>query len=207
MNVLLLNGSPHERGCTYTALSAVAETLEHEGICTEIFWVGNKPVQDCVDCGACVTAHACAFGGDGVNAFLAKAKKADGFVFGTPVYFSHPTGSILSFLDRALYGCRDFFAHKPGAAVAVARRAGNVASMDVLNKYFTLAQMLVVSSSYWNVVFGQTPDEVRQDLEGMQILRNLGRNMAWLIKCIEAGRAQGLLAPERERGAVTNFMR
>ena len=207
MNVLLLNGSPHERGCTYTALSAVAETMEHEGISTEIFWVGNKPVQDCVDCGTCVTARACAFGGDGVNAFLAKAKKADGFVFGTPVYFSHPTGSMLSFLDRALYGCRDFFAHKPGAAVAVARRAGNVASMDVLNKYFTLAQMPVVSSSYWNVVFGQTPDEVRQDLEGMQILRNLGRNMAWLIKCIEAGRAQGLLAPERERGAVTNFMR
>lgn len=207
MNVLLLNGSPHERGCTYTALSAVAETLEHEGISTEIFWVGNKPVQDCVDCGTCVTAHACAFGGDGVSAFLAKAKKADGFVFGTPVYFSHPTGSILSFLDRALYGCRDFFAHKPGAAVAVARRAGNVASVDVLNKYFTLAQMPVVSSSYWNVVFGQTPDEVRQDLEGMQIMRNLGRNMAWLIKCIEAGRVQGLLAPERERGAVTNFMR
>ena len=207
MKVLLLNGSPHEKGCTYTALCEVANTLEREGVSAEIFWAGDRPVQDCVDCGVCRTLHACAFQQDGVNQFLVKAKAADGFVFGTPVYFSHPAGSIQSFLDRAMYGCRDFFAHKPGAAVAVARRAGNVASVDVLNKYFTLAQMPVVSSSYWNVVFGQTPDEVMQDLEGLQILRNLGRNMAWLMKCIEAGRAQGVLAPEREHGAVTNFIR
>ena len=123
------------------------------------------------------------------------------------MYFSHPTGSIQSFLNRAMYGCRDFFAFKPAAALAVARRAGNVASVDVLNKYFTLAQMPIVSSSYWNVVFGQTPEEVHKDLEGLQILRNLARNMAWLLQCIEAGRAQGVLAPERERGAVTNFIR
>ena len=207
MNVLLLNGSPHERGCTYTALSAVAETMEHEGISTEIFWAGNEPVQDCVDCGACDTAHACAYGGDGVNAFLAKAKKADGFVFGTPVYFSHPTGSILSFLDRALYGCRDLFAHKPGAAVAVARRAGNVASVDVLNKYFTIAEMPVVSSTYWNVAHGRAPGEVSQDAEGLQTMRNLAHNLAWLLRCIEAGKAAGITPPESERSSQTNFIR
>ena len=207
MKVLLVNGSPHEKGCTYTALREVADTLETEGVMTEIIWIGSKPVQDCVDCGGCKNPKACVFDEDGVNAFVEKAKAADGFVFGTPVYFSHPSGSLLSFMDRALYGCRDLFAHKPAAAVASARRAGNVASVDVLNKYFTLAQMPVVSSSYWNVVFGNTPEEVRQDLEGLQIMRNLGRNMAWLMKCIEAGRAQGILAPERERAFVTNFIR
>lgn len=207
MKVLLLNGSPNEKGCTYTALKEVADTLETEGILTEILWIGSEPVRDCMDCGSCGKPQACIFDEDGVNAFVEKAKAADGFVFGTPVYFSHPSGSLLSFMDRALYGCRDLFAHKPAAAVASARRAGNVASVDVLNKYFTLAQMPVVSSSYWNVVFGNTPEEVKQDLEGLQIMRNLGRNMAWLMKCIEAGRAQGILAPERERAFVTNFIR
>lgn len=207
MKVLLLNGSPHEAGSTHAALSEVAKTLEAEGVSAELFWIGNGPVQDCVDCGACRKLHACVFKDDRVNEFLAKSKGADGFVFGTPVYFSHPTGSIQSFLDRAMYGCRDLFMHKPGAAVAVARRAGNVASMDVLNKYFTIAQMPVVSSTYWNVAFGEHAEDVAQDLEGLQTMRNLARNMAWLLKCIEAGRAQGVLAPERERGAVTNFIR
>lgn len=207
MNVLLINGSAKPAGCTYTALSEVARVLEEEGIRTEIAQLGGEPLRDCLGCGQCAGKGACVFGGDGINALIEKARAADGFVFGTPVYYAHPSGRVLSALDRMFYAGGAAFAHKPGAAVASARRGGTTASLDVLNKYFTISQMPVVSSSYWNMVHGNTPDEVRQDLEGLQTMRNLARNMAWLLRCIACGRENGIPAPRRETGFRTNFIR
>lgn len=205
--ILLVNGSCNENGCTYTALSEVASVLEQEGLETEIFQLGKKAIRDCIGCGGCRKQGRCVFDDDPVNAFAALAGEADGFVFGTPVYYAHPSGRILSFLDRVFYSAGSAFAHKPGAAVASARRAGTTASIDVLNKYFTIAQMPVISSNYWNMVHGNTPEEVRQDLEGLQIMRGIGKNMAWLVKCIEAGRAAGIDCPQTEGKVRTNFIR
>lgn len=205
--VLLLNGSCNETGCTYTALTEVAAALEKEGLETEIFQLGREAIRDCVGCGACRKLGRCVFDDDLVNRFVEKAREADGFVFGTPVYYAHPSGRILSFLDRAFYSGGGAFAGKPGAALASARRAGTTASVDVLNKYFTINRMPVVSSNYWNMVHGNKPDEVRQDLEGLQIMRGIGQNMAWLIKCIEAGRAAGIECPKPEAKVRTNFIR
>ena len=208
MKVLLINGSCHANGCTYTALSEVAGVLKEEGIDCEIFPLGGKPIRDCIGCLKCTELdHACVFGDDPINELIRKAQEADAFVFGTPVYYAHPSGRILSALDRAFYAAKDVFSHKPGAAVASARRAGTTASLDVLNKYFTIAEMPVVSSSYWNMVHGNTPDEVRQDAEGLQSMRNLGRNMAWLLKCIAAGKDQGVDVPRAESSHRTNFIR
>lgn len=208
MKVLLVNGSNHEKGCTYTALSEIARVLETEGVESEIFQLGAGPLRDCIACGKCAKLkNACTFDDDPVNELIKKAVEADGLIFGTPVYYAHPSGRILSALDRVFYSSRAALAHKPGAAIASARRAGNVASFDVLNKYFTIAQMPVVSSTYWNTVFGNTPDEVRRDPEGLQIMRNLGKNMAWLLKCIEAGKKQGVPPPEAEMAERTNFVR
>ena len=203
MKVLLVNGSPHAQGCTYTALSEVAKELEQHGVETEIIQTGTKPIQDCIACGGCKGKGRCVFD-DGVNEFLEKAEEADGFVFGTPVYYAHPSGRILCALDRMFYSGGSAFAFKPGAAIASARRAGTTASVDVLNKYFTINQMPVVSSGYWNVVHGNSPEEVVQDLEGMQIMRTLGRNMAWLLKSI---RTADLPRPEQEARVRTNFIR
>lgn len=205
--VLLLNGSCKEQGCTYTALKEVALALEKEGIETEIFQLGKEPIRDCIGCGGCGRQGRCVFDDDKVNQFVEKAKTADGFVFGTPVYYAHPSGRILSFLDRAFYSGGSAFAFKPGASVASARRAGTTASVDVLNKYFTINQMPVVSSSYWNMVHGNTPEEVRQDLEGLQVMRGIGQNMAWMIRCIQAGKAAGIDHPEPEAKVRTNFIR
>ncbi len=206
MKVLLVNGSPRAAGCTFTALSEVAETLQEEGIETEIFQLGAKPVQDCIACMKCRELQKCVFD-DVANELIEKAKGADGFVFGTPVYYAHPSGRVRSVLDRAFYAGGYAFACKPGAAVASARRGGTAASFDVLNKYFGIASMPVVSSTYWNMVYGKTPDEVRQDAEGMQTMRNLGRNMAYLLKCMEAGRAAGIAFPAQENSVRTNFIR
>ncbi len=205
--VLLVNGSNKEQGCTYTALCEVADALEKEEIGTEIFQLGADAVRDCIGCGACGKSGRCVFDDDCVNRFVEKAREADGFVFGTPVYYAHPSGRILSFLDRVFYSGSNALAFKPGAAVASARRAGTTASADVLNKYFTINQMPVVSSNYWNMVHGNTPEEVRQDKEGLQIMRTVGRNMAWLIKCIEAGKAAGIGYPQTEEKVRTNFIR
>lgn len=208
MNVLLINGSSHKNGCTYTALCEVGGELERAGIVTEVFQLGGGPLRDCIGCEQCSKLeNACVFRDDCINELIGRAEQADGFVFGSPVYFAHPTGRILSALDRAFYAGRRAFAHKPGAAVVSARRGGTTASIDVLNKYFTIAEMPVVSSSYWNMVHGNTPDEVRQDAEGLQSMRNLGRNMAWLLKCIAAGKDQGVEIPVSERGSRTNFIR
>lgn len=205
--VLLINGSGNAYGCTYTALSEVAGALEKEGIATEIIQLGKESIRDCIGCGVCAKLGKCVFDDDLVNQVHEKAESADGFVFGTPVYYAHPSGRILSFLDRLFYSGGGAFAFKPGAAVASARRAGTTASLDVLNKYFTIAKMPVVSSSYWNMVHGNTPEEVKQDLEGLQIMRGVGQNMAWMIKCIEAGKAAGISYPRPEQKVRTNFIR
>lgn len=205
--VLLVNGSSKEKGCTYTALCEVARTLENEGIETEIFQLGGNALRDCIGCGSCGRLGKCVFDDDSVNRFVEKAREADGFVFGTPVYYAHPSGRILSFLDRVFYSGGSALAFKPGAAVASARRAGTTASLDVLNKYFTINRMPVVSSNYWNMVHGNTPEEVRQDQEGLQIMRTIGQNMAWLIRCIEAGKAAGIDYPQTEAKVKTNFIR
>ena len=208
MKFLLLNGSSRPNGCTYTALREVADTLENSGAETEILFLGSGPIRDCTACRACQkTPGRCVFDDDIVNQVIEKAREADGFVFGTPVYYAHPAGRILSVLDRAFYAGGSAFAHKPGAAVASARRAGTTASVDVLDKYFTIAQMPVVSSTYWNMVFGPAPELVRQDQEGLQTMQNLGRNMAWLLRCIEAGRERGFMPPAAERDHWTNFNR
>lgn len=206
MKVLMLNGSPKENGNTYNALLEIGKQLEKEGIDYEIFQIGGKPVRDCIGCGQC-SEQGCVFADDAVNEFVCKAKEADGFVFGTPVYYAHPSGRILSFLDRAFYSGSRYFAHKPGASVAVARRGGTSASFDVLNKYFGISQMPVAGSTYWNIAHGRVPGEVTKDEEGMQTMRNLARNMAWMIKCFDAGKKAGIDAPEAERDYRTNFIR
>lgn len=206
MKVLLVNGSPHAQGCTYTALCEVAAALEKQGIETEIFQVGTKPISGCLGCGGCSKTGKCVID-DVVNVFVDKAKEADGFVFGSPVHYANASGALTSFLDRAFYGKGALYADKPAAAVMSCRRGGATATLDQLNKYFTISNMPIVSSQYWNMVHGNTPEQVRQDLEGMQTMRTLGTNMAWLLKCIEAGKAAGIAKPEREAKVATNFIR
>ena len=206
MKVLLINGSPHAKGCTYTALCEVAEALNKEGIETEIFQVGTKPISGCLGCGACMKTGRCVIS-DTVNEFLDLAEQADGFVFGSPVHFASASGMLTSFMDRAFYGRGNLFAYKPAAAIMSCRRGGATAAFEQINKYFTISNMPIVGSQYWNMVHGNTPDEVKQDLEGMQTMRTLGNNMAWLLKCIEAGKAAGVSFPEREPAQKTNFIR
>lgn len=202
----MLNGSHKPKGCTYTALSEIGKALETQGIDYEIFQIGAGAYRDCIGCHQC-TEKGCVFDDDKVNEFIAKAKEADAFVFGTPVYYAHPSGRILSFLDRAFFSNKKTFMFKPACAVASARRAGTTASLDVLNKYFTIATMPVVSSTYWNMVHGNKPEDVAKDLEGLQIMRNVGYNMAWLLKCIEAGKNSGVDLPCLDSGNSTNFIR
>lgn len=205
MKVLLVNGSPNAHGCTFTALSEVAETLNKEGITTQIFQLGKKPIAGCVACQKCQELGRCVTN-DIVNEFVELAKGADGFVFGSPVYFASAAGSVTSFMDRAFYSSgRSMFYLKPAAAVVSARRAGTTATFDQLNKYFTISQMPIIASSYWNMVHGFTPEDVRRDLEGLQIMRNLGRNMAWFLRCKEAGIAAGVPFPAKEEQIMTNF--
>lgn len=206
MKVLMLNGSSKANGNTNRALQEIGMQLEKEGIEYEIFQIGGAPVRDCIGCGQCSEAG-CAFAEDSVNEFVAKAKEADGFVFGTPVYYAHPSGRVLSFLDRVFYCSSSALAFKPGASVAVARRGGTSASFDVMNKYFGIAQMPVAGSTYWNLAHGRVPGEVEQDAEGMQTMRNLARNLAWMMKCFEAGKQAGVKLPEAERENKTHFIR
>lgn len=208
MKVLLINGSPNRHGCTYTALTEVAGELEKENIETEIYYLGKDPIRGCTACRSCGKSNSgrCVFNDDPVNIALAKAEEADGFIFGSPVHYAGASGLITSFLDRLFFAGR-CFAYKPGAAVVSCRRGGATAAFDQLNKYFTIANMPVVSSQYWNMVHGNTPEEVKQDLEGMQVMRVLGRNMAWLLKSIQAGKEAGLALPAKEPRAVTNFIR
>ena len=206
MKVLMLNGSSHINGTTMAALTEVGKALEEDGIEYEIFQIGGGPVADCLGCGQC-TENGCIFSDDAVNAFVAKAKEADGYIFGPPVYYAHPSGRIQSFLDRVFYSSGKHFAHKPGASVAVARRGGTATTFDVLNKYFGITQMITVGSTYWNQVHGRNAEDAAKDLEGMQTMRNLGHNMAWVLKCLEAGKEKGLVPPTADRSNQTNFIR
>ena len=203
MKLLLINGSPHANGCTYTALSEVAKTLEAEGIETQIFQIGKGPVRGCIACGACGKLGKCAFDDDPANEMLQLMREADGIVVGSPVYYAGPNGALCALLDRAFYAGSGF-AFKPAAAVVSARRSGTTATFDRLNKYFTMNRMPIVSSQYWNGVHGFTPDDVRKDEEGLQTMRTLGRNMAWMLKSIAAGNQP---APEIEPWKPTNFIR
>ena len=206
MKVILVNGSPHEKGCTYTALAEVAGILAEEGLAAQIFQLGSDAISGCTDCGACFTLGRCVID-DKVNEFLALAKEADGFVFGSPVYYASANGALTSFMDRVFFAGSDAFYLKPATAVISARRAGTTATFDQLNKYFAISQMPIISSQYWNMVHGMEPEDVRKDLEGLQIMRTLGRNMAWFLRCKEAAAKAGVPLPKREEGVYTNFIR
>ena len=205
MKVLLVNGSPNKKGCTNRALEEVAKTLEENGVEAEIFHIGNKPFGGCIACNHCKTNGEC-YMHDIVNEFAQKAKEADGFIFGSPVYYASASGALTSFLDRLFYSSARYLQYKPGAVVCSARRAGTTATFDQLNKYFTINNMPVVSSQYWNMVHGHTQEEVEKDLEGLQTMRVLGRNIAWILKCIEIGKENNILRPDPEARIATNFI-
>ena len=212
MKVLMLNGSFNPDGSTKAGLEIMAKTFAEEGVETEIVTVGAKPIADCIACGKCAELKRCVFANDAVNDFAEKAKTSDGFVFGSPVYYAHPSGRIQSFLDRLFFSTMnaDRYAslrHKPCASIVVARRAGTSASFDVLNKYATISQMIVVGSTYWNEFHALTKEDVPEDGEGVQTLQNLARNMAYVMKCLKAGRDAGILPPTAKEDVFTNFVR
>lgn len=208
MKVILFNGSTHPHGCTAQALAIVAKTLNQQGIQTEILSIGPAAVHDCIGCGTCRKGSGlCVFQDDCVNTWLEKIKTADGFVFGSPVYYAHPTGALLSAMDRLFYAGGQYLRYKPAAAVFTARRAGTTASMDVLNKHFTINQMPVVASTYWNQIYRDTNGTPNTDAEGCQTMEHLANNMAWLLKCIAAGRQQGITPPTNAKTTFTNFVR
>ena len=212
MKVLMLNGSFNPDGSTNAGLEIMAKTFADEGVETEIMTVGGKPIADCIACGKCAELKRCVFANDAVNDFAEKAKTSDGFVFGSPVYYAHPSGRIQSFLDRLFFSTMnaDRYAslrHKPCASIVVARRAGTSASFDVLNKYATISQMIVVGSTYWNEFHALTKEDVPEDGEGVQTLQNLARNMVYVMKCQKAGRDVGILPPTAKEEVFTNFVR
>ena len=206
MKVLLVNGSPHKEGCTYTALCEVSKALNENGVDTDIFWIGNKALSGCIAC----KNNKCIFN-DSVNELLDIAGDYDGFIFGSPVHWGGASGAITSFMDRAFYadlnGKDNRFRLKPVAAVISARRAGTTATWDQMNKYFGLMQMPIVTSRYWNMVHGATPDEVRQDKEGMQVMQILGNNMAFFINCKNVAMKMGINMPDEPEFVFTNFIR
>lgn len=203
MKVLVLNGSPRANGCTATALNEVVRTLHSEGIDTELVHVGNQDIRGCIACNRCVEQKKCVFD-DLVNGTAKSFEEADGLIIGSPVYYGSPNGTFLSFLDRLFYST-PFSKHmKVGAAVVSCRRGGNTASFDVLNKYFSISAMPIASSTYWNQVHGFTAEDVKKDLEGLQTMRNLARNMAFMIKTIADGKEKYGL-PQQENSAFTSF--
>lgn len=206
MKVILVNGGPHKEGCTYTALKEIEKQLKENNIETEIFWIGNKAISGCIACGNCRNTGKCIID-DKVNEFIEKAKEADGFIFGSPVHFAGITGALSSFMDRVFYAGKSIFQNKVGAGIVSCRRGGATAAFDQINKYFTINNMPVVSSQYWNMVHGNTPEEVVRDEEGMQTMRTLGNNMAWLLKCIEQGKKVGIDIPKKEDIIKTNYIR
>ena len=206
MKVLLVNGSPHEKGCTYTSLREVADALEQNGIETEIHWIGNGGIPGCKACGYCKKTGKCVINDD-INAIGDRIGEFDGFVFGSPVYYSGPAGQICAWMDRFFYTYAGKLDGKVGACVVNARRGGNSASFERLNQYFLISSMVVPGSQYWNMTHGNTVEEVVKDAEGMQTMRTLGRNIAWILKCIEAGKKAGVELPEPEPRVRTNFIR
>lgn len=206
MKALLINGSPNERGCTYTALSEVDKTLKNHDVQTELLYLGKKPIQSCTACFACMQTGRCVFK-DAVNDVQDRIDTIDAIVIGSPVYYGSATGHLKSFLDRLFFPVQERMAGKLGAAVVSCRRAGASATFDQLNKYFTICNMPVVSSQYWNQVHGFTPEDVMKDEEGMQTMRTLGENMAWLLASIEAGRKNSVPFPQYEKVVRTHFIR
>ena len=206
VKVLMLNGSAKTGGNTASALKEAGKILEESGIEYEIFQLGGGPIRDCIGCNQC-NENGCVFGDDKVNEFVAKARDCDGFVFGSPVYYAHPSGRILSFLDRVFYSSSDAFSGKPGFVLAVARRGGTTASVDALGKYFSIAGMLNVGTTYWPILHGHTPGEAAQDEEGMQTIRNAARYLAWILKCIQSADENGIDRPQIEHTYMTNFIR
>ncbi len=207
MKVILVNGSPHQEGCTYTALMEIHHTLAEEGVESAIFQLGVQPISGCIACGRCADKGLCAID-DVVNRFIRLAQEADGFIFGSPVHYAAASGSLTAFMDRAFYAAnKNIFYLKPAACILSARRAGTTAAFDQLNKYFTINQMPIISSRYWNMVHGSNKEQVVQDKEGMQIMRILARNMAWFLRCKEAGARAGIQLPRQETPIFTNFIR
>lgn len=206
MKVLLINGSPNQKGCTNRALEEVKTTLNKEGVETELVWIGKQPIAGCVACRTCKQTNRCVFNNDLVNKLIERLDEFDGIIVGSPVYYSGPSGQICAFLDRLFFAGGDF-SGKVGAAVVSCRRGGATASFDRLNKYFTISNMVQASSQYRNMVHGNTPEEVEQDLEGLQTMRTLAQNVAWLLKCIEAGKEKGIEKPKYEAFSKTNFIR
>ncbi len=206
MRVILLNTSPHKEGSTHRALTEIANTLEKEGVVAEIHWLGNDPIASCRGCGACVKLGKCVVK-DKVNELAPLLEEADGIVVGSPVHYAAPSGMATAFLDRLFYSAGKRLSGKPACAVVACRRGGASAAFDQLNKYFTIVSMPIVSGQYWNMVHGTGPDEVEEDKEGLQVMRSLGRNMAWLLKCIELGKQSGIPFPEKEAPVRTNFIR
>ena len=210
MKVLLVNGSPHENGTTATALKEVEKELNANGIDTEVFWIENKPISGCIGCYACSKIGKCAID-DIVNRFVQKAAEVDGFIFGTPVHYAGMSGLLTSFMDRAFYSAasskNSCFKFKPVASVICARRAGTTATYDQINKYFGINQMPIISSRYWNMVHGREASDLEKDEEGLQTMRILARNMAYFLKCLEAGKEKGIEKPKGEKTILTNFVR
>jgi len=206
MKVLLINGSPHKEGSVFTALSEVATELNKQGIETEIFHIGNQPIMGCTACGACAETGYCVFKNDPVNECVDLAHKADGIIVGSPVYYASPNGALCAFLDRMFFLKSNKYAYKPAAAIVNCRRGGASTAFDVLNKYFTISNMLVVGSQYWNDTHGMQPGDVQQDLEGLQTMRTLAKNMAWLLKCLEVAKPS-VPYPVKEPRQSTNFIR
>ena len=205
MKVLLVNGSPHEHGCTNRALQEIKQQLSKDGVEAEIFWIGTK-VQGCIACYACKKTGKCIFN-DQLNDFIEKAQQADGFIFGSPVYYSSASGSITSFMDRLFFSAGRYLEYKPAATIVSCRRGGATETFAQLNMYYTINNMPVVSSQYWNQVHGLTPADVEQDLEGLQTMRTLASNMAWLLKCIDSGKQNNINRPIKEEAIATNFIR
>ena len=207
MNVLMINGSPHAKGTTHRALAEIADALAQEQVESEILTIGHKAIRGCTACGKCATSPHCEAFDDVVNEAIDKMAAADGLIIGSPVYFASPNGTLLSFLDRMFYAGGLVFAGKPAACVSAARRAGTTAALDVLLKYPLIKGMPIVASTYWPMVHGAKAADAEQDLEGMQVMRNLGHNMAWMLRCIALGRNNGVVYPAPETPkARTNFI-
>ncbi|MDE7264782.1 MAG: flavodoxin family protein [Clostridia bacterium] len=207
MKVLMINGSPHEKGCTYTALTVIAEELKKQGVDSEIVWLGNVPVRGCIGCGACKNLGKCAFDDDPINSIGAKIKTADGYIFGAPVHYASPCGKMVSAMDRLFAAFGKDMQFKPAASVVSARRAGTTASYDVLNKYIGINNMIAVPSTYWNMVHGNCAEEVLKDEEGVTIMRAIASNTAWLLKLLENAKGTGLEKPVIIAKVKTNFIR
>ena len=209
MKVLMINGSTRKNGSTRAALGIMEELLQAQGLETEIYWVGNQPIRDCTGCRACrkTRDNTCIFKDDDINLLIKKAEAADGFVFGTPVYYSHPTGALLSVLDRVFYAGGDVLRGKPGCSFAIARRGGTTLALQVINQYFLYNEMPLASGSYWAMLHGVGPEEILQDTEGLQTIRNMTRNLAHLMHSLKAAEAAGIKKPQNEYGARTSFIR